>query len=311
MNKDKKKLIIPKLRFPEFWEGWRIVALGKCFTNVGGTALEKYVTTNGTHHFISIGNYSPEGKYIDKGQRVEANDVAKTKLLDKNNLVMVLNDKTLAGDIIGSALLIDEDDKYIYNQRSERLIVGSDLNAIFAWHLLNSPNVRKEVFKRSQGGTQIYVNFPAVKAIKLVFPDLPEQQKIALCLSSIDDLIISQSQKVETLKAYKKGLLQQLLPVDGETIPRLRFPEFRDAGEWGMVQLNQLAIRCKQKNRLNELKRVLTNSAEFGVLDQRDFFDKDIANQSNLDGYYIVEKGDYVYNPRISKTAPVGPISSL
>lgn len=57
------------------------------------------------------------------------------------------------------------------------------------------------------------------------------------------------------------------------------------------------------------MSRVLTNSAEFGVVDQWDFFDKDIANQSNLEGYFVVEKGDYVYNPRISTTAPVGPIS--
>jgi len=57
------------------------------------------------------------------------------------------------------------------------------------------------------------------------------------------------------------------------------------------------------------MTRVLTNSAEFGVVDQRDFFDKDIATQGNLDSYYVVELGSYVYNPRISATAPVGPIS--
>jgi type I restriction enzyme S subunit len=92
-------------------------------------------------------------------------------------------------------------------------------------------------------------------------------------------------------------------------VPQLRFPEFRDAGAWEEKPLNQIAKCCKQKNSQNKLKRVFTNSAEFGVLDQRDFFDKDIANQNNLVGYYIVDKGDYVYNPRISKTAPVGPIS--
>lgn len=92
-------------------------------------------------------------------------------------------------------------------------------------------------------------------------------------------------------------------------VPTLRFPEFRDAGEWEVKTLIQLAKRCKQKNSHSELNRVLTNSAEFGVVDQRDYFDKDIATQGNLEGYYVVEKGDYVYNPRISVTAPVGPIS--
>ena len=92
-------------------------------------------------------------------------------------------------------------------------------------------------------------------------------------------------------------------------MPRLRFPEFREAGEWKFTPLNQLAVRDKKKNRDEKIERVLTNSAEFGVLDQRDYFDKDIATQGRLEGYFVVELGDYVYNPRISATAPVGPIS--
>jgi type I restriction enzyme S subunit len=92
-------------------------------------------------------------------------------------------------------------------------------------------------------------------------------------------------------------------------VPKLRFPEFCNAEGWKTIPLNRLAIRVKQKNRDEKIKRVLTNSAEFGVLDQRDFFDKDIATQGKLEGYFVVELGSYVYNPRISSTAPVGPIS--
>ena len=92
-------------------------------------------------------------------------------------------------------------------------------------------------------------------------------------------------------------------------VPKLRFPEFRDAVGWKSIPLNCLAIPSKQKNRDEKIDRVLTNSAEFGVLDQRDFFDKDIATQGKLEGYFVVELGSYVYNPRISSTAPVGPIS--
>lgn len=92
-------------------------------------------------------------------------------------------------------------------------------------------------------------------------------------------------------------------------VPKLRFPEFRGAGEWQLVPLSRLATCAKQKNRDEKIARVLTNSAEFGVMDQRDFFDKDIATQGNLESYFVVELGSYVYNPRISATAPVGPIS--
>lgn len=92
-------------------------------------------------------------------------------------------------------------------------------------------------------------------------------------------------------------------------VPELRFPEFRDSGEWQLSPLKKLATSCTEKNRDGNIVRVLTNSAEHGIVDQRDYFDKDIAVQGNLEGYFIVEKGDFVYNPRISSMAPVGPIS--
>ena len=92
-------------------------------------------------------------------------------------------------------------------------------------------------------------------------------------------------------------------------VPRLRFPEFWDAGEWPLASLKQLATRRTERNRDGEVVRVLTNSAEHGVVDQRDYFEKDIATQGNLENYFIVDEGDFVYNPRISTFAPVGPIS--
>lgn len=92
-------------------------------------------------------------------------------------------------------------------------------------------------------------------------------------------------------------------------VPKLRFPEFRGAKEWKLFPLTDLADRGKRKNRDAKIERVLTNSAEFGVMDQRDFFEKDIASQGKLESYLVVELGDYVYNPRISSMAPVGPIS--
>ena len=69
---------------------------------------------------------------------------------------------------------------------------------------------------------------------------LKEQQKIADCLSSLDELIAAQARKVDALKTHKEGLMQQLFPREGETQPRLRFPEFWDAGEWSPKKLGQL-----------------------------------------------------------------------
>ena len=89
-------------------------------------------------------------------------------------------------------------------------------------------------------------------------------------------------------------------------IPKLRFPEFTDA--WEKCKLGKIAIKVTEKNKDGIFQETLTNSAEFGVISQRDFFDKDISNPENLNGYYIVKPNDFVYNPRISNLAPVGPI---
>jgi type I restriction enzyme, S subunit len=92
-------------------------------------------------------------------------------------------------------------------------------------------------------------------------------------------------------------------------VPKLRFPEFRDAQGWKTAPLDAIANRVSIRNVGGEVTRVLTNSAEHGVLDQREYFDRDIATAGKVDGYYIVDAGDYVYNPRTSAIAPVGPIS--
>ena len=147
-------------------------------------------------------------------------------------------------------------------------------------------------------------------SVNLPMPQDPaEQQKIAECLGSLDGLIAAEGRKLAALRDHKRGLMQQLFPQPGETKPRLRFPEFRDKGEWEVLPLCKLAKRIATRNANTGQSRVLTNSAELGVVDQGRYFDREIVTKGNLDGYYIVDKGDFVYNPRISNAAPVGPVS--
>ena len=124
---------------------------------------------------------------------------------------MVLNDKTATGDLIGSTILINEDNKYIYNQRSERIICNkSKVLSVYLWHFLNSEMMRSEVRKLAQGGTQIYINFSSVLSIIFLLPCLAEQNKIANFLSAIDQKIEVVAQQIEQAKTWKKGLLQQM-----------------------------------------------------------------------------------------------------
>ena len=178
------------------------------FYSDGGTALEEYISNSGTHRIISIGNYSTTGTYIDNGQKIILNDKTKTKLLNKDNLVMILNDKTTTGDIIGSSILIEEDNKYIYNQRSQRLIC-KNINPKYAWCYLNNNNFRKHVFKLAQGGTQIYVNFSTIENQIILIPKNEQIENMIInSIIGIKDKTDKETVKLNKLIELKKGLMQ-------------------------------------------------------------------------------------------------------
>lgn len=90
-------------------------------------------------------------------------------------------------------------------------------------------------------------------------------------------------------------------------VPEVRFKGFED--EWTSIRLCDISQKVTEKNTASLCQNVFTNSAEYGIINQRDFFDHDVANADNIQGYYVVRPNDYVYNPRISTTAPVGPIN--
>ena len=142
--------------------------------------------------------------------------------------------------------------------------------------------------------------------LKAVFPTLPEQEAIGSFFSVLDQLITLHQRKLDLLKEQKKGYLQKMFPKNGAKVPELRFAGFVD--DWEERKLGDISYKVKEKNKTGEFTETLTNSAEYGIINQRDFFDKDISNAKNLTGYYVVKNDDFVYNPRISNFAPVGPI---
>lgn len=156
-------------------------------------------------------------------------------------------------------------------------------------------------FDRMNITSEDFFNMP------LLLPSLAEQKKIAACLSEMDALITAQGQKVEALKEMKKGLMQQLFPQQGETIPRLRFPGF--TGEWEEKKLSDVFTKLTEKNAGNN-KNVLTISAQYGLISQLDFFKKSVS-ASDVTGYYLLHKGDFAYNKSSSQGKPVGAIKYL
>ena len=239
MNTNKKT---PKLRFKGFTDDWEQRKLNDFGIATGGTSIESEFVDGGTYKVINIGSYSEESVYNDQGLRVNKTDKTKSRILNKYDLTLILNDKTASGNIIGRVLLIDQDNTYVYNQRTERIEVDTkDFLPMFLYHMLNAPEQRKYIVKASQGNTQIYVNWSTISNIDYMIPQLLlEQEKIANLFSLINKDITLHQRKLEKLKLNKSALLQKLFPQKGCTIPDVRFKGFTDA--WEQRKLGDVAI---------------------------------------------------------------------
>lgn len=138
-------------------------------------------------------------------------------------------------------------------------------------------------------------------------PVYSEQKQIGSFFTQLDTLITLHQRKYEKLVNIKKSMLDKMFPKNGASVPEIRFKGFTDP--WEQRKLSDIVEKVTEKNAGLQYIETFTNSAEFGIISQRDFFDHDISKIGSLDGYYVVHNEDFVYNPRISVTAPVGPIN--
>lgn len=139
------------------------------------------------------------------------------------------------------------------------------LDPAFLDHFRRSDQWRDFVTESGLGSVRVRIYYKDIGRLGLNLPLLQEQKKIAECLSTLDELIGAESQKLDALKAHKKGLMQQLFPREGETIPRLRFPEFQDAPEWEEIPLSSFVLSLEAGVSVNAGDRS-ANKPEFGVL---------------------------------------------
>lgn len=165
--------------------------MGEFGIATGGTSIESEFDKDGKYKVISIGSYSEASQYTDQGIRANKTDRTESRILNKNDLTMILNDKTASGKIIGRVLLIDADDSYVFNQRTERIeVYQNEYVPEFLYQLLNADKIRAKIIRASQGNTQIYVNWSSVSELAYEIPvEIGEQRRIADLLSHFDSLI--------------------------------------------------------------------------------------------------------------------------
>ncbi|RSK41330.1 restriction endonuclease subunit S [Mangrovimonas spongiae] len=222
MNKEKQK-IVPQLRFPEFQndEVWKETTLNDVADYENGKAHEQEISEIGKYKVVN-------SKFISTdGEVVKYSDSANLKA-NLGDILMVLSDVP-NGRAIAKCFYVDEEDTYTVNQRICK-ITPTDIDNLFLFYIQNR---NKYFLAFDDGVKQTNLRKDTVLSFPFFKPENhKEQQKIANCLSSLDNVITAETEKLELLQDHKKGLLQQLFPAKGETKPQYRFPEFKNDGDW-------------------------------------------------------------------------------
>ena len=182
-----------------------------------------------------------------------------------------------------------------------------EITPMYLFTLLHYYDSITKVMYNMGNGLRQTLSYSDLKGLNIPIPPLSEQHFITDIFFHIDSIISEEASRLASLKQVKEASLQAMFPQKGETVPKIRFKGFEE--EWEEVKLKDISTKVIEKNRLNNISITLTNSAEYGIINQRDFFDHDVSNTDNVSGYFIVQPNDFVYNPRISTLAPVGPIN--
>ena len=220
--------LTPKLRFPEFRDaaGWKEQTLSfACQMQAG-----KFVSASEIKEQNAQGLYPCYGGNGLRGYTATFTHSGKYSLIGRQG--------ALCGNV-----------KIGFGQfhATEHAVVVTPKNGIkgdWLFYLLDLLNLNRFATGQAQPGLSVDV----LQKLPIAIPNQePEQQKIAECLSSVDELMAAQVRKLDALKTHKKGLMQQLFPREGETQPRLRFPEFQNAGEWDADELAKVADFVNEK----------------------------------------------------------------
>lgn len=306
MSTKQKIALVPKLRFPEFQmtEPWGMISLKDASTPVTERVGERKLTPVS----ISAGiGFVPQAEKF--GRDISGNQYQLYTLV--------------------------RDGDFVYNKGNSLKFPEGCVYQLQGWGEVAAPNVficfrlkdgysdvffqncfeqnmhgkqlKKHITSGARSNGLLNISKESFFGVEIPTPLPAEQQKIADCLSSLDDLIAAQGRKVEALKTHKRGLMQQLFPREGETNPRLRFPEFRTDEKWPVSKLGDIAENLDNKRvPITSSDRVAGSIPYYGASGIVDFvkdfiFDEDLLCVSE-DGANLVARTYPIAFPISGKT---------
>ena len=308
INNEHKKLNVPNLRFPEFKGEWYSHPLTD---------------------FMSFKNgMNPDAKRFGRGIKfISVMDILNNQFICYDNIrasVEVIegdieNYGVNYGDILfqrSSETLEDVGQANIYLDRKPAVFGGfvirgkskGNYHPMFFRYLLTSPTARKRIIVKGAGAQHFNIGQDGLSRVCLNIPSIQEQEKIAKLFECVDTRIATQNKIIEDLKKLKSAIIDMSFCFPNESSSRKRLSGFTE--EWHLVHLSDICQRVCTKNTNNRCTLVLTIAAQFGLVSQKDFFNKSVASD-NLEGYYLLQKGDFAYNKSYSGDYAWGAVKRL
>jgi type I restriction enzyme, S subunit len=256
MSKNNQNKLIPTLRFPDFSKDgeWQSNRLGYVydFITTNSFSRDDLSYVNGNVKNIHYGDIHTKFSTLFDITKENVPFINESIPLDKFKKENYCKE----GDMIFADASEDLKDVgksiELVNLNNEKLLSGlhtllarqinSEFISGFGGYLFLNDIVRKQIQRESQGAKVLGISATRLSNINIFYPkEKKEQQKISACLSSLDKVITAESQKLDILRDHKRGLLQNLLPQEGEIVPKLRFSRFEESGDWKETTLTQVA----------------------------------------------------------------------
>jgi type I restriction enzyme, S subunit len=299
---------VPKLRFSNYKKEWKPNRLSNLGTFKKNYSFSRNLEGEGEYHHIHYGDiHTKYNGIININKDIPSITVQQDdlELVEQNDIIFA--DASEDYKDLGRVAIVENlgDIKVVSGLHTHCFRPNKNLDPKFFLYYSNTKNYLK--FMRANGtGISVFgISKTNLQNLEFLVPEIDEQQRIASFLSLIDKKIEKQQEKVKALQLYKKGMLQKVYS------QKIRFKDDngQEFSNWKYDTLGKFVTKITKKNKDGKITNVISNSAKEGLIAQRDYFDKDIANIDNIDGYYVIEQGDFVYNPRKSADAPYGPIN--
>ena len=297
MAEQHEKTLVPQIRFAGFTDPWEQRKLGELFEESDERASDREILSvsvaNGIYPASESDRETNPGASLANYKVVHSGDVVYNSMRMWQGAV----DASRYDGIVSPAYVVAKPNSEVY--------------ARFFARLLRQPMLLKQYQQVSQGNskdTQV-LKFDDFASIEISMPASEnEQRQIGAFFDRLDSLITLHQRKYDKLCVLKKSMLDKMFPKGGSLYPEIRFAGFTDP--WEQRKLGDVARRVTRKNENRDSDLPLTISAQYGLVDQRTFFNNQVASK-DMSGYFLLHKGEFAYNKSTSTDSPWGAIKRL